>query len=365
MWKTRLLGVVLAILSSGLIIGGIIDGHKRDSGERVSVKVTDCHLEDAGQTTNEVCDGTWISGGPLLSTGHVVLGTIDGATSDDIGKTLNARAHGDHAYLPSHRFDYILIGLGSLMVVTFLGAAMTASEDRARRRQAALAAYRPARHPRAGSAMITFSACVSLTAGATVGCVALSIDQSRARPAAVVAQRTGPIKRARRPAAGSPATSAAAPPLALGRIARTMLTPQEPSHASSFPIDVTVIALRRGRPGAARGHDPFLLDPGVSVHTAVPYYVTVRFANPGPRQIPSSINPYTGLQVIDSAGAEHSDVVLGEDLPMCPNALARLTHAAARYRTCALFLLAPAQRITGISWTDLDHDSRDPVRWKP
>jgi ribonuclease BN (tRNA processing enzyme) len=30
MWKTRLLGVVLAILSSGLIIAGIIDGHNRD-----------------------------------------------------------------------------------------------------------------------------------------------------------------------------------------------------------------------------------------------------------------------------------------------------------------------------------------------
>jgi hypothetical protein len=74
MWKTRLLGVVLAILSSGLIIAGIIDGHNRDSGERVSVKVTDCHLQDAGQTTDEVCDGSWISGGPLLSTGHGSVG---------------------------------------------------------------------------------------------------------------------------------------------------------------------------------------------------------------------------------------------------------------------------------------------------
>jgi hypothetical protein len=362
MWKIRLLGVVLAILSSGLIIGGIIDGHNRDSGERVLVKVTDCHLEDAGQTTDEVCDGTWISGGPLLSTGHVVLGTIDGATSDDIGKTLHARAHGDHAYLPSHRIDYILIGLGSLMVATFLGVALTASEDRARRRQAALSTYRPARHPRAGSAMVTFGTCVAVTAGATVGCVALSTGASHAQSAAAVAQRTGAIRRARRPAAGSP-RSATESPLAVGRTAHTTLTPQEPSHASSFPIDVTVIALRRGRPGAARGHDPFLLDPGVSVRTAVPYYVSVRFTNPGPRRIPGSLNPYTGLQAVDSAGTEHSDVVLAEDLPACADALERLGHAGAHYRTCALFLLAPSQKITGILWTDLDHDSRDPVRW--
>jgi hypothetical protein len=362
MWKTRLLGVVLAILSSGLIIAGIIDGHNRDSGERVSVKVTDCHLEDAGQTTDEVCNGSWISGGPLLSTGHVVLGTIDDATSDDIGKTLHARAHGDHAYLPSHRIDYILIGLGSLMVATFLGVALTASEDRARRRQAALSTYRPARHPRAGSAMVTFGTCVAVTAAATVGCVALSTGASHAQSAAAVAQRTGPIRRARRPAAGSP-RSATEPPFALGRTAHTTLTSQETSQASSVPIDVTVIALRRGRPGAARGHDPFLLDPGVSVRTAVPYYVTVRFANPGPRRIPGSLNPYTGLQAVDSAGTKHSDVVLAEDLPACADALERLGHPGAHYRTCALFLLAPSQKITGILWTDLDHDSRDPVRW--
>jgi hypothetical protein len=362
MWKIRLLCVVLAILSSGLIIAGIIDGHNRDSGERVSVKVTDCHLEDAGQTTDEVCDGSWISGGPLLSTGHVVLGTIDDATSDDIGKTLQARAHGDHAYLPSHRIDYILIGLGSLMVATFLGVALTASEDRARRRQAALSVYRPARHPRASSAIVTFGTCAALTAGATVGCVALSTGASHAQSAAAVAQRTGAVRRAHRPTAGSP-RSATEPPLALGRTAHTTLTPQDPSHASSFPVDVTVIALRRGRPGAARGHDPFLLDPGVSVRTAIPYYVTVRFANPGPRRIPGSLNPYTGLQAVDSAGTEHSDVVLAEDLPACADALERLGHAGAHYRTCALFLLAPSQKITGILWTDLDHDSRDPARW--
>jgi hypothetical protein len=69
-----------------------------------------------------VVGGSLVGGG-----GHVVLGSIDDANPSDIGKTIDVRVSGDHAYTASLRVPIILlilgllIALGSLVLVTTAG----------------------------------------------------------------------------------------------------------------------------------------------------------------------------------------------------------------------------------------------------
>jgi hypothetical protein len=44
--------------------------------------------------------------------GHVVRGTVDGASADDVGKTIDVRLAGGRAYTTSLRIPIILLTLG-------------------------------------------------------------------------------------------------------------------------------------------------------------------------------------------------------------------------------------------------------------
>jgi hypothetical protein len=83
----------------------------RETGERASARVTECH-KSGGRYRSDVCSGTWVAGGSLLAGGRVVLGTIDGADSGDLGRTIDVRLSGDRAYTTSLRVPIILIVIG-------------------------------------------------------------------------------------------------------------------------------------------------------------------------------------------------------------------------------------------------------------
>jgi hypothetical protein len=101
-----------------MAVGGVIVYHGATTGRITPVKVDDCHYTGTGRA--EICTGTWVVGGSLLDGGHVVIGPIEGATSDDIGHTLKVRVHGGTAYVRSLRLPIILFVLGVFIAVTLL-----------------------------------------------------------------------------------------------------------------------------------------------------------------------------------------------------------------------------------------------------
>ena len=109
---------VVVLVGLGLVGGGVFLIVQRETGERVKATVTSC----TGSGKYESCDGSWIAGGSLVGgNGHVVLGTIDGATRSDIGKTLDVTVDGDRAYTRSLRTPIILLVLGTLVAAGGIG----------------------------------------------------------------------------------------------------------------------------------------------------------------------------------------------------------------------------------------------------
>jgi hypothetical protein len=102
-----ILGVLLSL---GLLGGGAFILITQQTGERSTATVTDCEEVRRSAVT---CSGTWIAGGALVGgPGQVVSGTIEGAGSDDLGRTLDVRLSGDRAYTTSLRLPLILIAAG-------------------------------------------------------------------------------------------------------------------------------------------------------------------------------------------------------------------------------------------------------------
>ncbi|HEX3823446.1 MAG TPA: hypothetical protein VHV79_03145 [Mycobacteriales bacterium] len=111
------IAIVMTLGGLGLVAGGAVRLHQGESGLKAVATVSECHAVSNGKTTSEECSGAWIQGGSLLGNGHVVLGTIDGASSGDVGKNLHVRIHGGTAYTPSLRLSIVLFVLGGLIAL--------------------------------------------------------------------------------------------------------------------------------------------------------------------------------------------------------------------------------------------------------
>lgn len=101
--------VVSALLFGG---GGVFLLVSQRTGTAAVATVTECHR----QRRAEVCTGSWTIG-ELTEGGQVVVGTIEGASSDDVGDTLDVRVHGGAAYTASLRLPVILLSLAVGSVV--------------------------------------------------------------------------------------------------------------------------------------------------------------------------------------------------------------------------------------------------------
>jgi hypothetical protein len=112
-----LLGLVF-LGGLGMLGGGVFLVVVQQTGEPAQARITECH-KGGGRYRSDVCSGTWVTGGSLLAGGRVVIGTVDGADSGDIGHTLDVRLSGDRAYTKSLRVAIILIVLG--LAVTVFG----------------------------------------------------------------------------------------------------------------------------------------------------------------------------------------------------------------------------------------------------
>jgi hypothetical protein len=108
------LAVLVAVMSVVFIGGAAWLYDVQKHGERSTATVTDCTNRRTYKSTNIHCTGSWVKGGSLLEGGRVVLGTIDGANSGDIGKKIDVRLRGDRAYVESLRLPIILLVIGLL-----------------------------------------------------------------------------------------------------------------------------------------------------------------------------------------------------------------------------------------------------------
>jgi len=118
----------------GMLFGGTFLIVVQETGEPATARIIECH-KSGGRYRSDVCTGMWVAGGSLIENGRMVTGTVEGADSDDLGKSLNVRLSGDRAYTKSWRVAIILLVLGA--GVTALGVRLVWMLVAARRRRAA------------------------------------------------------------------------------------------------------------------------------------------------------------------------------------------------------------------------------------
>jgi len=119
----------------GMLFGGTFLIVVQETGEPATARIIECH-KSGGRYRSDVCTGMWVAGGSLLEDGRMVTGTVDGADSGDLGKTLDVRLSGDRAYTKSWRVAIILLVLGA--GVTALGVRLVWTMVTARRRRASV-----------------------------------------------------------------------------------------------------------------------------------------------------------------------------------------------------------------------------------
>ena len=121
--RMRLWAMILSVICGGLVAAaGVYLVHMQNTGQRAQVKVDDCEVSGSGRYRTVHCTSATVVGGSLLDNGHVVILTVDGADTEDVGKTVDVSIHGDTAYLRDFKLPAILIVSG----VAFAGVGILA-----------------------------------------------------------------------------------------------------------------------------------------------------------------------------------------------------------------------------------------------
>lgn len=121
--RRRLAGIVLLSLPGlAMLAGGIYELVVLRTGEPARARITQC-FDVAGRYGSDTCEGMWVEGGSLVfGNGHVVTGTVDGATPGDLGKTIDVRLAGGRAYTTSLRIPIVLLVGGAILTGIWLWA---------------------------------------------------------------------------------------------------------------------------------------------------------------------------------------------------------------------------------------------------
>jgi hypothetical protein len=126
--------MILSFACGGLVAAaGVYLIHMQNTGVRAQVKVDDCEVSGSGGYRSVHCTSAAVVGGSLFDGGHVVILTVDGAETEDVGKTVDVAIHGDTAYLRDLKLPLILIvaggGFAAVGVLAYVVARRRASEQ--------------------------------------------------------------------------------------------------------------------------------------------------------------------------------------------------------------------------------------------
>jgi hypothetical protein len=109
---------IMLVVALACVGGGVFLIVERETGTRAKAKVTECVESGRRFSHRTNCTGTWVVGGSLVrGGGHVVVGTIEGAESSDVGKTIDVTVSGDLAYSRSLVLPILLLVLGLLVAL--------------------------------------------------------------------------------------------------------------------------------------------------------------------------------------------------------------------------------------------------------
>ena len=115
---TLIAAVIILALGGLLIFGGFSKYADATSGTSGKAKVTSCTkaVNTKYYKKAATCTGSWTTGGSLLDGGRISVGRIEGASSRDVGKTIDVRIHGsDHATVPGLGTPITQIMIGGLI----------------------------------------------------------------------------------------------------------------------------------------------------------------------------------------------------------------------------------------------------------
>jgi hypothetical protein len=107
------------VLVVGLVCigGGVSLIVERETGTRAEATVGECVGRNS-RFKGTHCTGTWVVGGSFVGGGgRLQVGTIEGAESSDVGKTIDVTVWGDRACVRSLARPIIFVGLGLLLAV--------------------------------------------------------------------------------------------------------------------------------------------------------------------------------------------------------------------------------------------------------
>ena len=105
-----LIVVAIGLFGVLLVFGGGQMLLRRQTGDRLPATVTDCVDSGTSRNRQTRCVGTWTVDGVVRT------GTVQGATSDQEGKTIEVTVEGDTAYSRHIALPLMLVGLGLLPV---------------------------------------------------------------------------------------------------------------------------------------------------------------------------------------------------------------------------------------------------------
>jgi hypothetical protein len=131
---------VYALIALATISAGVVYVHRVTSGIRAVATVDSCVSAPAIHGVAYYCTGSWVVHGSVLGSGHVVVGSIVGATPKDLHKAVHVRVSGGTAYVRSLTTGVVLILLG-VAVCLLPVAGIVTRRVRARRGAAARPGY--------------------------------------------------------------------------------------------------------------------------------------------------------------------------------------------------------------------------------
>lgn len=118
-----LVAIVLLIIAVCMTWAGGFLLYQRQTAARTTAKVDSCDVQWSGTSRYVYCTGSWMVGGTSVADGgNIVVGSVEGADTDDIGKTIDVTLSrdGQTAYTRDPKLGIAILVTGLLTAAGFV-----------------------------------------------------------------------------------------------------------------------------------------------------------------------------------------------------------------------------------------------------